>query len=529
MSTTLDTVEHRSGGSGGDGHFAAAIGPSPLEPSLDGEIEVEAELASAETDPALRSQVQAGVSWSLLNSLLARILNVAVGLVMARLLIPSDYGVFAVGTVVLAVLQSTNELGTSVAVLRWQGDVTRAARTAMTLAIGSSLILYVVCFIAAPYLATAMGSPDAVRLLRVLAFCVVIDGFTTIPDALLGRAFKQNRRTLIDLSGIAVSSIVSIVLAANGFGPMSLAWGSVSGCIVAAVAVYCVAPVRPRPAFRRDDARVLLKVGLPLGGTSLLFLFILNADYVIVGRNLGTESLGFYLLAFNLAMWPSNLLSLSVRRVAIPGFARVADDRAALSRSFGVAFGALASACFLAILIFSLLSPTVIGVLYGSRWGPAAAALQWLAMFGACRVLIDVSYDLLVSIGRSGRLLALQVVWLVVLIPALIIGARAGDIGGVGLAHFAVAGGLILPLYLLALRHAGISLRPAAHALRRPVLALVLGIVVVLGGRTLDLPNVAELIVVGGVGSAAFVAVAMPWQIVGEWRTNRRVSRLAEV
>ena len=77
-----------------------------------------------------------------------------------------------------------------------------------------------------------------------------------------------------------------------------------------------------------------MRVGLPLAGTSLVLLATLNVDYVVVGRQLGTTALVLYLLAFNLSSWPSNLLSIAVRRVAIPGFARLADERAELEPAF---------------------------------------------------------------------------------------------------------------------------------------------------------------------------------------------------
>ena len=86
---------------------------------------------------------------------------------------------------------------------------------------------------------------------------------------------------------------------------MSLAYGSLAGNVTATALVLVLAPARPLPGWRRDDAVALLRVGLPLAGTSLVLLATLNVDYVVVGRQLGTTALGLYLLAFNLSSWPS--------------------------------------------------------------------------------------------------------------------------------------------------------------------------------------------------------------------------------
>ena len=395
----------------GSSPVGLALAPTPAEPEI---------------DPVDRSdlgrQVRGGMRWSLLNSVLLRFLNVAVSIVMARLLVPEDYGLFAVGTVVLMVLQSMNELGTSVAVVRWQGDVTRPARTATTLAYGSSFLLWGTTFLLAPAVADALNAPDATILLRVLSFSVLIDAVSSIPNALLTREFMQRQRAIVDGAGLVLSSAISITLATRGWGAMSLACGALVGNVLCTTLICRLAPAFPRPGWNRTDAEELLRVGLPLAGTSLVFLAILNVDYIVVGRELDPEQLGYYLLAFNLASWPPNILSVAVRRVAVPAFARLADDRDALDRAFARSVSLLGTISLLAAVLLSTLGPELIHVVYRPRWAPAVEALRWLAVLGACRVLIDLAYDALAAVGRTRRLLALQVAWLVTLIPALAIG-----------------------------------------------------------------------------------------------------------
>ena len=120
---------------------------------------------------------------------------------------------FAVAILVLAVLQSMNELGVSVAVIQWPGDVRRAAHTATTLALGTSLVLYVAVYAVAPWIAGSIGAPGSTAVIRVLAIGVLIDGISSIPGALMTRAFAQRRRAVADLVALVPSSVVSIALA----------------------------------------------------------------------------------------------------------------------------------------------------------------------------------------------------------------------------------------------------------------------------------------------------------------------------
>jgi O-antigen/teichoic acid export membrane protein len=482
-----------------------ALGPTLVEPEF--------APGGPTLDPVDRDdlgrQVRGGMRWSLLNSVLLRFLNVAVSIVMARLLVPEDYGLYAVGTVVLMVLQSMNELGTSVAVVRWQGDVTRAARTATTLAYGSSFLLWGTTFLLAPAVADALNAPDATSLLRVLSFSVLIDAVSAIPNALLTRGFMQRQRAIVDGAGLVLSSAISITLATRGWGAMSLACGALAGNVLCTTLICRLAPAFPRPGWNRTDAEELLRVGLPLAGTSLVFLAILNVDYIVVGRELDPEQLGYYLLAFNLSSWPPNILSVAVRRVAVPAFARLADDRDALDRAFARAVSLLGMISLLAAVLLSTLGPELIHVVYRPRWAPAVEALRWLAVLGAGRVLIDLAYDALAAVGRTRRLLALQVAWIVALIPALAIGTRDGGIRGAAIAHVVVAVGVVIPLYVLALGKVGIRPASLAAAMGRVLVATGASAAAVLACGTLELGELGTLAAGGLTGTVVFLAIAV--------------------
>ena len=459
---------------------------------------------SATSPSTVQGTARRAFGWSLLNSVAGRFATVVVGLILARLLAPAEYGTFAVAILVLAILQSMNELGVSVAVIQWPGDVRRAAHTATTLALGTSVLLYVVVYAVAPSIAGAIGAPESTLVIRVLALGVLIDGVSSIPGALMTRVFQQRRRAVADLVALVPSSVVSVVLAVQGHGAMSLAYGSLAGNLTATALVLLLAPARPLPGWQRDDAVALLRVGLPLAGTSLVLLATMNVDYVVVGRQLGTTALGLYLLAFNLSSWPSNLLSIAVRRVAIPGFARLADERAELEQAFAKSLRALSVAGFLLAAPLAALASVVLGVVYGARWTPAGSALAALAILGGLRIVFDLAYDLLAGVGRSRSLLGVQLGWFGGLLVALPIGASIGGIGGVAIAHVVVAVTLVGPLYLMALSHAGLSVRRVLSALAPAAMASLGCVAVIAVGGELGFAGLPAVVVLGGAGALAY-------------------------
>ncbi len=460
-----------------------------------------------EGDGILGDQVRAGLRWSFLSTVLGRLLNPLLGIVLARILTPEDFGVFAVALVALSALISINDLGVTLAVVRWPGKVTEVARTATTVAVAGSILFYGACFAAAPWVASTLNSPQATGVLRLLALGVIIDGAGSVPLAFITRTFRQDQRMVADWSGFLVSGGVTIGLAVAGFGAWSLAWGRIAGNLVNTGLLYRLSPLRPRPGWDRHVARELLRFGLPLTGSSFLVFAMLNVDYVIVGHELGTVALGVYLLAFNLSSFPVHVISASIRRVLVPAFARFQHDRAALRDVFLRWLHLLAlMTVLLCTLLTALAYPTIL-VVYGAKWRAAAPVLALLALLGGTRVVIEYIYDVFVAVGRSRPLLWLQGLWVVLLIPALTAGARVDGVRGVGFAHAVVAVGIMVPVFVRALRPLGITMADFGLQLARPLLgAAAAGAAGVLAVHVLG-ENFAGLAVGGVLIVAVYAAV----------------------
>jgi PST family polysaccharide transporter len=247
---------------------------APVPPTLVAEAEgAAADGTKAAEAPALGSRVRNAARWSLINTVVMRLGNFAAGVVLARFALgPAAWGVYGVAQTVLLVLLSANELGIGLAVVRWDGDVRRFAPTVLTLSTLSSSLFYVVLFAAAPHLATALGSPGATGVLRVMCLCVVLDGVSQVPAGILTREFAQGRRMTIDALNFVLSTAVTLVLAFHGWGAMSFAWGSVVGNVAALVGCVLAAPGSLRFGWDAVQARALLRFGLPLAGASLLAL-----------------------------------------------------------------------------------------------------------------------------------------------------------------------------------------------------------------------------------------------------------------
>jgi O-antigen/teichoic acid export membrane protein len=422
-------------------------------------------------EQSLLSRASGALAWSFLNTAVGRLGTLGIGIVLARLLGPKEFGTYAVALIALMAVLSFNELGVSLAIVRWRSDPRAIASTVNTISlIASTIIAVAMYFLAAPF-ADAMGEPSATPVVQLLGLTVIISGAVASPAALMQREFNQSKRMVIDQVGVWVGAVTSISLAVAGAGAMSIAVGRLAGVVIGAVLFVRYSPQPYRFGLERDQVKPLLKFGLPLSGASIVVFAISFADQIVVGKMLGPVALGYYVLAFNLSQWPVTMFSAPLRNVAPATFARLQHEPEAMRSAFRGLVGLLGAVTFPICLLLAGAAGPIIGFVYGSAWAPAAAVLAWLGVLAAFKILYELAYDYLVVIGASHAILILQAVTFASLIPALIVGVNISGIAGAAAAQVAVAAGVTLPLYVLLFARAGLHPSRLLGRLWLPVLS----------------------------------------------------------
>lgn len=410
-------------------------------------------------------------SWSLANTLVSRLGTLGIGIVLARVLGPEQFSTFAIALVALMAVLSFNELGVSLAIVRWPSDPALIASTVNTLSVVGSAVFCTISWFAAPRFTELMGEPEATGVVRILILSVLLNGLVAGPAALLQRAFEERTRMVIDQVNVWVGAILSVVLALVGLGAMALAIGRLAGGLISAVMFLKTSPLKYRFGWNRNHALELIKFGLPLAGSSVIVFAVGYADQLVVGATLGSVALGFYVLAFNLSSWPLNIISQPLRRVAPAAFSAIQHDQVRLRQAITSLSKVLASATIPAFLAISAVAHPLIIFVYGEPWIPAAQILSWLVIAALSKVYNELVYDYLVVVGRTKNVLIIQLVGLGVLIPALWIGAMLAGMVGVACAYAVVSVVILLPVYLWQLRGGGVGIGTILRQLYLPLLA----------------------------------------------------------
>ena len=487
----------------------------------------DADLASGDTNAEhvgnIGRKAGRGLTWSLLGNFGAKVGSFALGLVLARLLTPADFGLFAIALAVTAFAMHVNDAGIIAACMQWRGKLEDMAPTGAVIAVLSSILVYGVLWVGAPAFAKLAGAPEAAPVVRLLTLIIVVDGITAVRSAALMRRFQQDRLTKANMVGMLANAAVALPLAFAGAGAYSFASGQLAGSVVTGVIVFKMADLPMRFGLDRAITRRLLRFGLPLAASLGIESVLLNADFVIVGNVLGVVALGYYLLAFNVSNWVPGVIGGAVRYVSIPGFSRLAEqDPEALALGVRRSVPVLMSVVLPVAVVMATLAPQMVDFLYGDKWGPSAVVLRFLTVLMVVRMLTSLAFDILTSLGFTKSTVWLNAGWAIALVPALWIGTHLDGIRGAAIAHGLVAVFIALPLALLALRLAGVSLLPIVPALVRPTIAAALAAVVILMIKAVVHGNsFVELVSAGGAGLIAYILVVVPSQRFRQLKTLR--------
>ena len=452
--------------------------------------------------------IRQGLAWSFANNLVLRMASLVLGIVLAHLLVPADFGVYAIGLTVQSILLMLTDLGLSAYLIRFD-EPDRRGPTVATLSLCSGAVLALAMSACADPIARALNEPSASGVIAVLSITLPISAAGVVPFAKLQRDFQQRKLFACTAVDFAAYTTVTVTLVLLGLGPISLALGRVTGQALDTSLQFILARVRPRFGYSRAIMRSALAYGLPLAGANVLSWALLNIDNVVVARVAGAAPLGLYVLAFNISNWPMNAIGQAVRSVSLAGFSKTADadGEQSLKTALGLTW---AAALPVGVLLAALSYPLVI-LLYGHRWSASATVLAALGIFGALRVAFDLMATYLMAKGAPRPVLYVQLLWFVALIPPMILATHAFGIKGAGWSHLVVGAAVILPAYALALSRVGVRVRTLVSAMWLPIAACVPAwLIATLVSDQLHEP-VLRVLAGGTAGLGVYVALTFWW------------------
>lgn len=349
---------------------------------------------------SLKQKTIRSFKWLFLAKISQKALSFITFVILARILEPSVFGLFALAFVVIDGLGMFQSLGIDSALIQRKDEVEKAANTAFFIFPVVGVILFLVLYFFAPFASIMLKEPSLTSVIRVLGLFYIIKCFSRVPSTLYVKNLDFKTKTLIEITADLFYSITAIILAINKFGVFSLVHAYLLKQVVILIGFWKFSPWRPKWEFDFTIAKELIHFGKFVFGASLIWFLVGNLDRAIIGRLLGTAMLGYYALAFNIANLTSTHLTRLISQVMFPAYSRIQDDRKKMKEVFLkiIKYVSLISVPFCVGII--ILAPDFLRIVYGEKWLPASGALRILAIAGLLRSLNVCIGPIFLAVGK---------------------------------------------------------------------------------------------------------------------------------
>lgn len=436
----------------------------------------------------LRRRVVRAVGATSVGNGLGKIISLISTLVLARLLTPEDFGLMAMASTVTGFIGFFNEIGIGAAIVQRTEVRKEEINGCFGIALLASAFLSLVVIAISWPAADFFNMPALQRLLSVLGFGFFFGALNTVPVSLLRKEMRFQAVLWLGISSAIVQSLVTIPMAALGFGYWAIVGGFFVGQTVATIWYWRVSKWRPSWPLHLREGRSLLDYGLNITYTRVLWHAYMNADKLIVGKLLGERAVGMYDISRSLATLPTSQISGLVSSIASPVFAHLQKDlpqlrSVQLRLSRGVAY-----LTFPLLTGIAVLAAELVQVLLGSKWSEAVFPLQALCVSEAVATVANLQAQLLISTGRVKQLVRFNTVCAIVMPLSLATGGWLGGLPGVALAWATVFPLLSIWLLRDALQASGLRAPEFWDAIRQPLRGSMVMLLAILAVRSLLQP-----------------------------------------
>jgi len=383
---------------------------------------------------SLKRRTLRGFNWKSLSVLVQNLSAFGVSVVLARLISPQTFGLFAMASIFTGFALHIATLGMEPAIVQRRDLTEGHLRSGMTLSVLMGLTIMAALWLLADPIAAFFHEPRVATILRVLALMFVFSGLSSTSMGLLRRRLEFDLLFKAELIAYLLGyAAVSIVLAVLGYGLLGLVAGTLATQVILCFLVLYFGRPPLRFGWRWEDARVLIGFG---GGVSLIRLFgaaATRVDNIVIGRFLSAAQLGLYARAYNIMFLPLIRFTSIFSSVLLPVYVKMQDDRRRIADGYLKALGTTTLFVFPLMASLTLCARYVVMGIYGPQWEGATPALRLLCAAGIFKIGSSMAGPVVQATGRVYLQVWREGIYLALLTLGALSWVRYG-IGGVGVA-----------------------------------------------------------------------------------------------
>ncbi|MFH1545371.1 MAG: lipopolysaccharide biosynthesis protein [archaeon] len=384
-----------------------------------------------EEKESLKKRAVKGIKWIVISSAIIQSFQFIIKIILARILLPEEFGLVAISLLVISFFTYFNEFGIGSALIHRKKNIKEASSTGFFIVILIGVFFTAFVFFISPLVALFFNNFAVEGIMKFLALVFLVSSFGIIPLNLLNKELEFKKLILPEVGSVIAYALITIPLALIGFSYWSLVYGYFFSILVSTVLAWIACSWRPSFKFDKKIALELINYGkFILGGVLVAFLLLQGVDFFI-GRILGATALGLYGLAFALSNLPATNITHVVAKISFPLYSKLQDKKSKLKNAYTkITYFAMLIVFPVSLTLMILAKPITI-IIFTDKWAGMIPIIQVLSIFAIFRSLHIIASYLFQGIGKpeiNQNLLIAEVISLGIIIYPMI--TLFGVIGG---------------------------------------------------------------------------------------------------
>lgn len=357
-----------------------------------------------------KTKILSSLFWKLMERGGTYGIQFIVQILLARLLLPEDFGAIAIITVFISLAQVFVQSGFNTALIQNEDADDVDFSSVFHLSLVVAVILYVIIYFSAPYIATFYTQPILVPVLRVLSITLFIGAFNSIQNAFVARNMLFKRLFLSSLGAIIISGIIGIITAYNGWGVWALVFQQLSNQLMFAIILFITVKWKPQLIFSFERIKVLFAYGSKLLASALIDTFYRDLRTLIIGRMYTPEMLGFYNRG---QQFPNVIVANidgSIQSVLLPTLSAHQNNKKRVKEIMRRAIVTSSFFIFPMMTGMAIIAEPLVEIVLTDKWLPAVPFLQIFCLSYALMPIHTANLQAINAMGRSDIFLRLEII-----------------------------------------------------------------------------------------------------------------------
>lgn len=349
-----------------------------------------------------------GAFWSLTDNLLSQGFAFFIGIVLARLLTPEDYGTIGVTTIFIALANIFVDCGFGNALIRKKCRTQKDLSTALYFNLFVSIVVYIIIFLTAPLVASFFKMPILVQLLRVLGLSVIFQSLSIVQSSILTASLNIKTIAIVNICTQIPIGCLGIIIAYNGLGIWTLVVLQVGNALLRSIWLWTLSKWKPSLTFNKESFHDLFNFGWKLLGANLIGTFFNEIYSFVIGRYLGASDLGLYTKGKQLSEYPRSIINNIINRVILPVMVETQGDTEQIQNVYRRLISMLGFMVFPLFGLLVLVGYPLIIILWTEKWQSTVLLFQLFCIGMAFGPFSTLNFCLLQLLNRTDLTLKLE-------------------------------------------------------------------------------------------------------------------------